>query len=293
MYPADILALFPPFPRSNRVFVAMSFDHQFEARWKEVLKPGIESIRWRDGHLEPHRVDLTLKSDSIITEIVQEIAECRFILADLTTIGYLSGPNPKPIRNSNVMYEVGLAHATRLPEEVLLLRSDGDNLDFDIAGVRVHRYDPCDIALARGQVERLVGDALQSVDLQKSMAVRKGLESLDFSMYLLLQQSLKDIPHPAPTTFGELLAGTEQLNAIYRLLNAGMFRTEFKPLTPHLMADAGPMPLEAAVVYQSTEFGRTVFRAAREQQGFHEALEAWTKTEKGKTWLKELGDAPK
>ena len=183
MYPADIFSLFPPFPRRNRVFVAMSFDEQFEARWNEVLKPGIEDNEWQNETLEAHRVDLTKKSDSIITEIVQEIAECRIVLADLSTIGYLDKENRKPIRNSNVMYEVGLAHAARRPEEVSLLRSDHDSLDFDIAGVRVHRYNPCEIGVARKQVGELVSEALKSVDLQQSIAVKKGVDFVLHNRY--------------------------------------------------------------------------------------------------------------
>lgn len=39
------------------------------------------------------------------------------------------------------MYEIGLAHAIRHPEEVLIIRSDADPLLFDVANIRVHRYD--------------------------------------------------------------------------------------------------------------------------------------------------------
>ena len=287
MYPAEILALFPPFPREDKIFVAMFFDHRFDARWKDVLKPSIEGIEWHSRRLQAHRVDLTRKSDSIITEIVREIAQCRLVLADLTTIGHLDGTTP--IRNSNVLYEVGLAHASRLPQEVILLRSDDDVLDFDIAGVRVHSYDPGDADKARSKVQGLIRDALESVDLHKSIAVQQGLQSLDFAMYALLQESIIEIPHPTVRTFGELLAGTERLHAIYRLLSAGMFRTVFRPLTPELMA--GTIPVEGAVVYQSTEFGRTVFNAARKQQGFHEAFMAWIKTPQGEAWLKSVVDA--
>ena len=57
------------------------------------------------------------------------------------------------------------------------------------------------------------------------------------------------------------------------------------------MAEAGPMPIESAVVYNATEFGRTVFRAARSQQGYGEALKAWLKTTQGRAWLELSEDA--
>src|SRR5512139_2233994 len=63
MYPAEVLALFPPFPRNNRVFVAMSFDDRFQLRFDEVLRPAIEGIEYLGQKLVAHRVDLTIKSD--------------------------------------------------------------------------------------------------------------------------------------------------------------------------------------------------------------------------------------
>ena len=60
------------------------------------------------------------------------ITSSRLFLADVTSIGKR---DDVPIRNGNVMYEIGLAHAVRLPEEVLLFRSDSDRLLFDLANV--------------------------------------------------------------------------------------------------------------------------------------------------------------
>ena len=44
MFPNHYFGLFPPFPRNNRVFVAMSFDEQFKDRWQNVLVPAITSV---------------------------------------------------------------------------------------------------------------------------------------------------------------------------------------------------------------------------------------------------------
>ncbi len=117
----------------------MSFDPSFDARWPHVLAPAVRAVLVNDRPLDPHRVDLRRVSDSILTEILDGIARCRVFLADLTSFGEING---RAVRNANVMYEVGLAHAVRQPEEVLLFRSDDLDLLFDITNVRVHRYDP-------------------------------------------------------------------------------------------------------------------------------------------------------
>src|SRR5687768_3983687 len=129
MYPATYFSLFPAFPRDNRVFVAMSFEERFDARWKDVLAPAVGLIQNNGVPLDAHRVDLRNASDSILTEILDGIARCRVFLGDISAIGEING---KPVRSANVLYEVGLAHAVRQPEEVVLLRSDDAALGFDI-----------------------------------------------------------------------------------------------------------------------------------------------------------------
>jgi hypothetical protein len=74
MYPLQILSLFPAFPRDDRVFVAMSFEARFEARWTNVLEPAIRSANIDGRPLVPFRVDARRVSDSILTEIVVAIA---------------------------------------------------------------------------------------------------------------------------------------------------------------------------------------------------------------------------
>jgi hypothetical protein len=139
MYPSHFFGLFPPFPREDNVFVAMSFASRFDQRWNEVIAPAIHRVLRNEVPLEPLRVDSRKVSDSILTEILDGISKSRLVLADITTVGKLDGT---PIRNGNVMYEVGIAHAVRLPEEVLLFRSDKDALLFDTSSVRVNEYQP-------------------------------------------------------------------------------------------------------------------------------------------------------
>jgi hypothetical protein len=102
MYPAHGLQLFPPFPRNDRVFVAISFDPRLEQRWEQVIAAGIQ-----DAGLEPFRVNIPKTSGSIPAEIIQGISQARLVLGDVTA---LDG-----IRNGNVMYEIGIAHTCRLP----------------------------------------------------------------------------------------------------------------------------------------------------------------------------------
>ena len=76
----------------------------FNKRWESVIAPAIQSVEKNDVSLEPYRVDISRVSDSILTEILTDISRSLVIFADVTSLGKIEN---KPIRNGNVMYEVG------------------------------------------------------------------------------------------------------------------------------------------------------------------------------------------
>lgn len=267
MFPSSYFQLFPPFPREDKVFVAMSFDHRFDARWSDVIAPAIRRVERNDVALEPIRVDARNISDSILTEILSGIGNARLIVADITSLGTLSG---RVMRNENVMYEVGIAHATRLPEEVLLFRSDSDTLLFDLSNIRVNRYDPDrKPEQARELVSRCIAESLLELELKRHLAVRKAAEALDEpSWWLLVQlQSEPSVSHPERRTIGQALGSVSREAAIGRLLGLGIIRTRYVDLRRGDLAeflDTKGMPV---LDYECTEFGTAVFQEGASQMG--------------------------
>jgi hypothetical protein len=267
MYPANLFGLFPPFPRAEKVFVAMSFDPRFDNRWRDVIAPAIHNVAVNGIRLEPVRVDTRRVSDSILTEILTGITNSRLIFADVTTIGVADG---RPVRNRNVMYEVGIAHAVRLPEEVILFRSDNDPLLFDMANVRVNFYQPEEsLENARRIVIDTIVTAVKEIDLRKHLAVKKAAESLDFPSWSLLAevQSQAGIAHPEMRTFGQTLGNAARANAISRLLDLGAIQTTYLNVTPELLtkiADSTDTPI---LRYQCSEFGKAVFQEGIARMG--------------------------
>jgi hypothetical protein len=160
MYPKYFLDLFPAFPRKEDVFVAMSFHFSLKFRFENVIKPALE-----DGaKLKALRVDQSRISDSILTDILTGISESRFVFADLT-----AGPHGV---SPNVMYEVGIAHACRLPHEVILFRSDDGHIPFDVTNVRINRYSPeDDPETARKKIIEVIEDAKREIDATRSKVV--------------------------------------------------------------------------------------------------------------------------
>jgi hypothetical protein len=245
----------------------MSFHESFQKRWTEVIEKGISAIKRNGKPLEAVRVDTRRISDSVLTEILSGIGTSRLVLADVTTIHYMDGD--RPIRNANVMYEVGIAHAMRLPEEVLLFRSDDDQLLFDVANVRVNKYSPDDRPdEARALIARSIIDALKELDLRRSFAVGRAAGSLDYVGWKLLSEAIAaKLKHPRMRTLGHHVVGAQRIAAIQRLLELGILQTSYLSITPelyHRMKDADDTEF---LSYEVTEFGKAVFEEAMQRLG--------------------------
>ena len=237
----------------------MSFDNKFRARWENVICPAVSRIE-RDGRrLEAYRVDARKISDSILTEILSGISAARLVLADISTVEKV---DDRPIRNGNVMYEVGIAHAARLPEEVLLFRSDDEPLLFDVANVRVNRYDPdSNPAEAIELIANSMVSALNEIDLRKSLAVSRAVDALDFPSWWLLAETGHNprIIHPPLRTMRDALGNAQRVDAIHRLLDVGAIRASFLRIDPRTYEALKDQPNESLISYEVTEFGNAVF----------------------------------
>lgn len=228
----------------------MSFDPRFEHRWKTVIAPGALA-----AGLQAFRVDVPKASSSIPTDILRGIAQSRLVLADLTP---LDGH-----RNGNVMYEVGIAHASRQPEEVLLFRSDTDHLLFDVATIRVNLYEPDrDPEAARGAVTEAIRWALSEVDTLRALAVQSAAAALDHPTTVILMQCHSEggLKPLKVVTAGEALSATRWAPALSRLLELGLIQTDWREMTTEEAASSHPWTqiAENLARYRLTPFGAAV-----------------------------------
>ena len=239
------------FDRNKRdeAFVIMSFAAEFHARWNDVLLPAIES----DLGLKANRVDYNLSGESIVHDILDGIANARLVIADITST-HMSDPSGVlwPQRNGNVMWEVGIAHTMRLPDEVIMVRSDDDPSIFDLTQFRAFNYDPTNAAAARQIVSYLAQDRLKNLELTKQRKVTEAIESLDAdSLTLIVAHRKHDyFSVNRASTIGdamsEMAAGTKP--AVRHLLSLGMIRCDVAMSSN-------------AYAYNWTDFGRAVIQA--------------------------------
>jgi hypothetical protein len=94
MHPQAFLKTFWRMELQPQVFVAMSFDMQYQSRFKEVIEPAIGQLKVGKDTLTAYRVDLSKTGDSILTNIVDGIAHSQLVLADVSTVGKDSQASP-------------------------------------------------------------------------------------------------------------------------------------------------------------------------------------------------------
>ena len=100
---------------SSQGFVAMWFDEQLQTVYENTISEGIVDAGYR-----PHRVDQREYNDKIDDEIIAQIRQSRFVLADFT--GHRGG----------VYYEAGYAMGLGIPVMWTCREDEIDDLHFDI-----------------------------------------------------------------------------------------------------------------------------------------------------------------
>ena len=101
-------------PESLKVFVAMSFAADLAAFFMDGIKPVVEACGYR-----PLRIDNKEYLGGIFDEIIAEIRESRFVVADLT------------LQRQGVYYEAGYALGLGLPVVLTCREDDLKNVHFD------------------------------------------------------------------------------------------------------------------------------------------------------------------
>ena len=224
----------------------MPFHDEFEPIWQHAIQPAIEQDI-APGY-KAERVDASVLSGSIVTSILDGIAHARIILAD---ISIAQDGRWKGQRNGNVMYEVGLAHASRQATEVHLIRSDDEEIDFDIAGIRIHSYDCDNLVSARALFSRLLTDALEQIDQSKDLRAQRAVDALDADALEFIRSWGKEpgFHGPDPANMGGVLLSITKSAALSRLQTLGVVRCE-------------PAHISGKPAFFWTEFGKAVIACA-------------------------------
>jgi hypothetical protein len=168
------------------------------------------------------------------------------------------------------MWELGIAHVMRMPDEVVVIRSDNDPSIFDLTQFRAFPYEPRDVAGSRQMLTTLAKDRLRAVEQVAADHVRRCAASLDYAGWMVLSNAAarQGIDPPVSRTMGQVMGNMATIPAIARLLDMGALSTLFARITPEALGTMGNGPAEQMMKYRITPFGAAILRYCVQQMGF-------------------------
>lgn len=191
----------------DEIFVGMWFDDSnVKKRYDNIIKKAIEQVK-----LKPNFLKNIITGDSIPIDIMTGIIECKLVLFEISPM-----ESKTDVRNQNVMYELGLAHAWRNKEEVIIIRDDNGRLPFDVQSMGVVNYNINDTQSAIDEIKKTISFRLQEIERSQKSMVRKAAESLNIQAHNVLIGSRGKIFHDAN------FDPNDKILAIPLLLNLGL-----------------------------------------------------------------------
>lgn len=109
--------------KKPKVFIVMQFTEKYNNLYNDIIKRVCDEFS-----LEPIRVDEIYSTSMIISDIKNQIENCKFVIAEIT-------PD-----NPNVFFEVGFAFGIK-KDIILICDSERPKLPFDVSGFRTLFYE--------------------------------------------------------------------------------------------------------------------------------------------------------
>lgn len=107
---------------TNSCFVIMPFTSVFQTQYERIIKPAVEA-----ADLDCIRADEIFSKPQITADIWAYLRSARIVIAELTG------------KNTNVFYELGIAHALGKP--VIIVTRNEEDVPFDLKALRYVYYD--------------------------------------------------------------------------------------------------------------------------------------------------------
>lgn len=167
MYPYD----FEPKVRGIKkemIFVVMPFSDAFDVLFTDLIEPATgyanklleeESIKW--PQLTAFRTKDDMRTTSGWINILENLTTAQIVL------GVLTSDNP------NVLYELGIAHATQQISRQVLLASNVYKPIFDTKDLIFHRYDDDLLFKSIEPLAKKIADAIKTYSVENEMKVLK------------------------------------------------------------------------------------------------------------------------
>lgn len=138
---------------SSTAFLVMPFHPQFQ-QVRETIKKVCSKLG-----VNYYVVDEEHETGDIVLKIRSNIQKSDFVIVDLSPVGNEVLRAGKPMANSNVLYELGLAHGYN--KDTVLLTQDLQTLSFDIAKENAIVYHKDKLEVLEQELGKFVGNIVK------------------------------------------------------------------------------------------------------------------------------------
>jgi len=259
--------------RHDEMFVVMSFDARYEERWATIFEPCVRE----DLRLHAVRVDYKESGDSTYTRILEGIARAKLVLVDITaTWMWDDGKQTRwPQRNANVTWELGVAQVMKVPDEVLIVKSDEEMGLFDLAQFRTTQFEAGDPLEARRVIAAAARERLRSVQWMQSHRLEQLEASLPIEALIILLEATRPSGHAPfrPRKLEDVWLADVRRATLMRLLEVGAVESRIRPLTDEEVMQQEPRRAEWSDLcrYHATALGTALLRRMGPRVGVTDA----------------------
>ena len=129
-----------PIAIREKAFVAMNFDAKLKEAYSKAIEPAVKSLGF-----VPIRIDSKEHVDTVMDQIIAEIKESRFVIADFTG------------QRGGVYFEAGFAKGLGLDVIWCCREDDMDKLHFDVKGFNIIVWNNCE------ELEKRLRDRIRAI----------------------------------------------------------------------------------------------------------------------------------
>ncbi len=152
--------------RHTEIFIAMPFDEQYDKVYEELIVPATamanNKLKLSDGmELQPYRTKDDIRTTSGWINVLEHLTTARIVLGVLTS------------NNPNVLYELGIAHATQQVARQILIADNEHKQTFDIKDLIYYKYDSIELATSVEPLAIRIEDAYKLYEIEKDEKIRK------------------------------------------------------------------------------------------------------------------------
>ncbi len=152
--------------KHTEIFVAMPFDKKYDYVYEKLIVPATEMANKRlnlatEIKLKPYRTKDDISTTSGWINVLEHLNTARIVLGVLTS------------NNPNVLYELGIAHATQPVARQILIASNEHKPTFDVKDLIYYKYEPDEITNSIEPLAIKIEDAYKMYKLEKDEKIRK------------------------------------------------------------------------------------------------------------------------